>query len=358
MRRLSQPFRDALTAKGADFHRYADLPMARRLSAALWVAGVVLGLAIFAVSPPAARDSSGWIAFAVIGLGGAFTVRRLLDERREVGGTELLIGSYMALLSVGVLDAFVHQRLYARIMLLSIVFVAVTQPPRRVILFYLAALVVSMHPAIAGYADARAEDIVGDGLLWLIVCAVATAWTTSVHAARREAALENADARRAARLDKLTELPNRRAFEETFAQELTRARRSNNELTLAMVDLDDFKSVNDSSGHLAGDELLRSVGQALAANSRGGDHWFRWGGDEFVGLLLDTDEATAVHVMARIADAIAESCERPDGGGLGIQVGIAALEPEMGDGDLLPAADAAVLRAKVPAPMADLGRAG
>ena len=85
-----------------------------------------------------------------------------------------------------------------------------------------------------------------------------------------------------ARLDPLTELPNRRALEEYLEQSIARGRREGRAFAAGMVDLDDFKPINDRFGHEAGDKLLQCVAQRLRSNLRGGDFVARLGGDEFV----------------------------------------------------------------------------
>ena len=110
------------------------------------------------------------------------------------------------------------------------------------------------------------------------------------------------------------------------------------------LDLDNFKRVNDSDGHAAGDQLLREVAQALATAGRAIDSVFRLGGDEFAVVMPDTDTAAARGALTRTATAAA-ACDRR----VGASVGIATCP---GDGlvkdDLLRVADARLYRAKPP----------
>lgn len=102
-----------------------------------------------------------------------------------------------------------------------------------------------------------------------------------------------------ARVDSLTGLANRRQFDERLALALTRSRRQGLPIALMYMDIDHFKQVNDRYGHAAGDEVLRSFGQRLAACVRGGDLAARLGGDEFVVLVEDAAAPADAEVIAR-----------------------------------------------------------
>jgi diguanylate cyclase (GGDEF)-like protein len=102
-----------------------------------------------------------------------------------------------------------------------------------------------------------------------------------------------------ARLDPLTNVANRRGFYEESARALNRARRSGAPLSLLYLDIDDFKHLNDSVGHEAGDKLLRAVAEQLSS-TRATDTAARLGGDEFVVLMPDTDANAANEVVSRL----------------------------------------------------------
>lgn len=116
------------------------------------------------------------------------------------------------------------------------------------------------------------------------------------------AALEHE--RQLARRDDLTGVHNSRAFRELASDELRRARRYGHPLTLAFLDLDDFKRVNDELGHSAGDTVLREAAQAMLGSLRGTDLVARLGGDEFAILLPRTDGPTAGAVLRKVHEAI------------------------------------------------------
>ncbi|GAA0342759.1 diguanylate cyclase [Bowmanella denitrificans] len=106
-------------------------------------------------------------------------------------------------------------------------------------------------------------------------------------------------------LDGLTEIPNRRNFEQHFEVEWRRAQRSGLPLSLCMIDIDSFKQYNDNYGHGAGDICLQRVAQTLASTAkRSGDLVARYGGEEFVVLLPDTELEEASVVSERLRQAI------------------------------------------------------
>lgn len=100
--------------------------------------------------------------------------------------------------------------------------------------------------------------------------------------------------------DALTELPNRRGFDLLANQALQEARRNSSPLHALLIDIDHFKTINDTYGHLAGDEILRNFAQHLRANMRQSDIICRWGGEEFIILFKDTDSASAQLLAEKI----------------------------------------------------------
>jgi diguanylate cyclase (GGDEF)-like protein len=105
--------------------------------------------------------------------------------------------------------------------------------------------------------------------------------------------------------DPLTGLANRSLFTNRVRHELVRTRRSGTQVAILFIDLDEFKSVNDTLGHAAGDELLRDVASRLSASARAGDTISRLGGDEFGLLLEDCNEHAATYAAERVKQAFA-----------------------------------------------------
>ncbi|MCR4391725.1 MAG: GGDEF domain-containing protein, partial [Candidatus Acetothermia bacterium] len=120
-----------------------------------------------------------------------------------------------------------------------------------------------------------------------------------------------AELREQAIRDPLTGLYNRRFLSEVLAQELERARRYGRPLALVMGDVDSFKAINDRYGHVAGDQALQRVARVLQSTVRASDYVVRYGGEEFVVVLPETDEAGAEEAMARITQALVEMPEEP-----------------------------------------------
>jgi diguanylate cyclase (GGDEF)-like protein len=118
--------------------------------------------------------------------------------------------------------------------------------------------------------------------------------------------------RNLARTDSLTGAVNRRAFYEAFAKELLRAQRCEQPLTIAYIDLDNFKAVNDLFGHRAGDTLLRTVAATLQGGTRNMDVVARLGGDEFAILFPNTDSMGAKKALTKIRDHLQQAMGRTD----------------------------------------------
>ena len=150
--------------------------------------------------------------------------------------------------------------------------------------------------------------------------------------------------------DDLTGLANGRAFRDRMEKEAARAVRFRHEVSLLMLDIDDFKKVNDTYGHPAGDEVLRAIGRILKAESRGIDEPARYGGEEFVVALPETSPEGALELAERIHDRIgAERIRTPDDGDIAVtaSVGVSTLPASAIDvRELIAAADAALYEAK------------
>jgi diguanylate cyclase (GGDEF)-like protein/PAS domain S-box-containing protein len=155
-------------------------------------------------------------------------------------------------------------------------------------------------------------------------------------AAEREALLEEVEL--LARSDALTGLPNRRALDDHLPREMARTMRSGGDLCLAIVDIDNFKTYNDTFGHLAGDAVLRECAIAWDGQLRGEDTIVRFGGEEFLVVLPDCDLDVATEIVERLraATASAQTCS----------AGLALWRPGETVDELVARADDALYRAK------------
>ena len=147
--------------------------------------------------------------------------------------------------------------------------------------------------------------------------------------------------------DTLTGLPNHGAIVDAIDVELKRARRHGRSFALLFIDLDHFKRLNDSYGHLAGDDALRSLGRVLRDCLRTIDTVGRWGGEEFVAVLPESDGGDAVATAERIRALVAEHGFDGQGLGMTCSIGVASYPEDAGSrSKLLDLADAAMYAAK------------
>ncbi len=165
-------------------------------------------------------------------------------------------------------------------------------------------------------------------------------------ASRREARhqVELNQLRTAALTDSLTGLGNHRAFVEELKRQVARATRYNEPLALAMIDVDEFKEINDTWGHGRGDAVLRQVAVLLESARRAEDYAFRIGGDEFALILTHAESAAAVATMERIRMA----AQKEFGGTPTLSIGVATAADSEGDESVLrQQADSALYDAKL-----------
>jgi diguanylate cyclase (GGDEF)-like protein len=146
--------------------------------------------------------------------------------------------------------------------------------------------------------------------------------------------------------DPLTGLFNRRAFDQRLAEETKRARRHGRDLSLIIVDVDHFKTINDRFGHASGDNVLVNLARNLEAVMRQGDLLARVGGDEMAMILGDCPPDQAADVAARMLRAVAEASPLAQRHGATLSIGVAGLAPGCTEEDLLRHADQALYRAK------------
>ena len=149
------------------------------------------------------------------------------------------------------------------------------------------------------------------------------------------------------RIDGLSRLRNRRYWEDCVYREYERHKRSGSPLALIMIDIDQFKQINDQHGHMAGDQVIRQVSRLLANSVRTADLLGRYGGEEFGLLLPDTDLQGALHFARRLRVAVSALLIQPGAIRCTISLGVAQVDADIEHhGQLIERADKALYDAK------------
>jgi diguanylate cyclase (GGDEF)-like protein len=338
-----------LLRKRPDPYAGADLATAKRLGGALWVLSVAITLILTPLAPTTAVLESGWLIWGLVLSAAVFGAHRLIRRGERVHYNELLVVGYAAALAIAVLDwlAGGKEAPYHHLLLPLTIFVTATHPPRRAAAFLPVVWgVASAGLLYEGWDGVAAANTLAEVLVITTLGLLAMLLMDTVRAQRVGLREEGDDAKREARLDPGTGLRNRRALEEELETQVARARAAVTPLSVVVLDLDDFKAVNDAWGHIAGDECLRAVGDGLRGAVREPDACFRWAGDEFALVLPGVDIHAAGSVGERVAWAVSRTCLRPDGERMRLTFGVAELGDEANGAELLDAADRALLSRK------------
>lgn len=328
----------------------ADHGNACRLFGILSLLSTILIVLYLPFDPPIdAIGYLGWPAAALLVGFGLAIPRALLRTTLQPSFNSLLVLSYLGLAGVALLEwlAGGAESAYQNLFLLWALVGAGIHPPRRALpLLAAAALVAALPLLYDGWSSDLAWHIAAPALMWWAFGFVLMALMTYVRGQRVRFTEQQQQADELARVDELTGLKNRRAFQEELEAEIARTRRAGASLSVAVLDIDDFKQVNDDHGHLEGDGCLQSVAAALSGSMRSSDGCYRWGGDEFAVVLPGTDETEAAEILARIVSAVSASCTRPDGSQLIVSHGLAELEEEHSADELIGLADLALMATK------------
>jgi diguanylate cyclase (GGDEF)-like protein len=331
---------------GPDPYAHLDRSMATKLGGAIWMIAVLYALVVLPIAPP--EGLGAWLASVAIMVGAAGIGLWLLKSP-EPQHPNVLYAICFA--GVGGAVAF---RLAAgegapfpQFLFLASLYAGAVHPFRRsVLVFSLATVAAFTLPLYAEVGGSYYAQMVAQAALWWSLGVVITVWTTKMRRERAEAASAQQAADQLARIDALTGLGNRRALEEALATAAASARRHQRPLCALVSDLDDFKRVNDTFGHQAGDELLREVAKAFEDSVRVPDPCFRWGGDEFVALLPEAGLEEARAIAERVMATVARTARDPKGRAASISVGVAELGPEETTEALLARADDDLLAVK------------
>lgn len=168
---------------------------------------------------------------------------------------------------------------------------------------------------------------------------------------KQKAQLENIvyertlELQRLANFDALTGIYNRRKFSEILEGEMERAKRYFQPLSLAVLDIDHFKKINDCYGHSEGDKVLESFAEILRNNLRQSDYFARWGGEEFIVLMSHTDMKTAERVAEKLRTLVGAIAYGNDVS-ISVSIGIASQQPNEEINSLINRADEALYIAK------------
>lgn len=348
-RDLGQSLRLAWSLPSADFYATADLATAKRIGAIVWLIGWFVVVVLLPVAPPTEHVGDvGWVIVAASLLGTLGLVYRMTRTPERVTPNELLLSSYLALANLALLVWLGgHNAPYEELFVLNVLYTAAVHPPRRLVGYVVALIVAAGAPIAYESLGSREVAILITELgLWIALGAVATLFISIVRVRRLGLAAGEQAARTQARIDPLTGLGNRRAFDETLARAIVGARRTDRPFAIVIADLAGFKSVNDRFGHVEGDRCLRQVADALRETVRGPDACFRWGGDEFALVLPATDRSSADRVAARVRSAVESGVALPSGVPLHVRCGSAEFAEGMDAESLLNAADAALIAVK------------
>jgi diguanylate cyclase (GGDEF)-like protein len=326
-----------------------DLDIARRMGAAIWIVGALLAIAVLPLAPP--TEPLGGVGWMVVAANCAVAVAgaAILLRRATISYGALLAGAYLGLGQI-VLAQWLAGGLeapYWELFLLPTLHVSAIHPPRRIAVFMAVAIAAAAAPLVYDRWDSTSAGAFLLGvLLWLGSAVITFRLMREVRGQRVKSQREEDHAKRLARLDPLTGLSNRRAFDEAIAEQVAEARMTDRPLSVLIADLDRFKAINDEWGHVNGDSCLRQVARTLQDSVRATDACFRWGGDEFAVLLPGADAERATELCARIRRTVRESCRGPEGAALNVSCGHTQLAPDMDAGALVVAADLALLEVK------------
>ncbi len=336
-------------APRADPYAGGDLANAQRIGAVIWGLLVVLTIVLAPLNPPTdGVGAAGWVLVAaMVAAGIAATL--WMRATRFTSWNELLVLSYLTVAAIGVLQLLSGGLTapYRGLLLLPLLFVAAMHPPRKTVPFLVVVFLVLAAPFVYDSWDsALADGAASTFVIWCALAVGANLLMMGVRAQRLTLQAEGEEARAEARIDSLTGLHNRRAFDELLSAEVSRARRHDLPLSMAMIDLENFKEVNDRWSYSEGDRCLQGVADTLRKNVRQPDFCFRWGGDEFALILSGTPADETSPVAERLRQQVSAACRRPDGTPLRIRFAVAELRDGISPGELTEMAGLALTAAK------------
>ena len=338
-----------LDQTSADVYPLLDWKVVVRFGGLLWLIGAVTaGAALPSTSPTHFLGRGGWIVVAAIFAGAIIVGLYLVLRPQAVGPLALLCMGYAATAGLGVGHALMgHEARLELSFLLLAAYHASVHPARRVL--PLLGWIVFADAASTLIGEPPATEVLQmiSGVALLVLMSVMTMGLAQSHRSRGKQLMRlREDAEQRALTDALTGLANRRAFDQELARQVASSARHGRPLSLAMFDIDRFKSINDHFGHDAGDAALIAVANAITEEVRRADICFRWGGDEFVVLLPEVLRDGAETLAQRISDAVRRGARTPGDQQVSIGSGTATLRVGERPMELVERADARLLAVK------------
>lgn len=251
----------------------------------------------------------------------------------------VFFGAYLMLAALAWLDYRLPSQLQLSVLYLVPIFMLAIVSSR------FAALIMALLCALAhDTINLLPGDIVGGLWWWNTAGALLSYLAFALVVSMMKRALDRESMY--ARTDTLTGLPNRKAFDEMAHKEFLRCKRNQSPMTVAYIDCDDFKLINDRYGHAAGDQLLQHVGATIQQQLRVTDLVARIGGDELVVLLPETGSTTALIVVERLRESLIRTVNRA-GLPITFSIGVAVFK-ELPDSinDMLKRADSLMYEVK------------
>ena len=340
-------FLSTMLARRDDPYEGADLRNTRRATGGiLGLTGIVSAAFLLLDHPDAEIGWVGWplaVLLIATAIAGAVFV-----ARQKPGFDGLLALTYGGVVGTGLLTwlAGGGGAAYEDLFVLWVGAGAAHPPRRALTLLGVVIAVLALPLAYDGTAGGQLTDLLAEAVL---LAAVGGILISSLEFIRRQRAGLRAGAaveRRLARVDPLTGLGNRRAFDEALTIEMARSQREGATISVGLIDLDSLKRINDRFGHLEGDRCLAEVARETESALRASDQCFRWGGDEFVVLLPGTDRATAAYVLGRTVERVEGTCQDADGQTISLSFGVAQLDAGASAEDMLAMADLALMEQK------------
>jgi diguanylate cyclase (GGDEF)-like protein len=310
-----------LRISAREFYADSDLRLAGQVGAALFALSIVFAGVIWTAYPPTVRiGTAGWIVAGALVLGIALTT--VLSARARLSPGQLLATSYLSAAAVLTCEWLSDPAApFTSLLLIVAVYAGAVHPLRRILPLYACLVAAAAAPITwVGWSWQLAAVEAAYIVLALGLGAASVVWTARTRRLGGEVREERDRAEHLARTDALTGLGNRRALAEQLGNEPL------DRFGLLLVDLHDFKSVNERYGHQAGDFLLAAVARELERALRRVDACFRWGGDEFLVLVPGATEHVCAEVATRVAQRLA-LCRKPDGAPLQVAIGEAEAEP-------------------------------